>query len=361
MDTQTATGNVVAIDPHKRVHHAAVLDARGRVLASAAFTTTAEDHQRLVAWADGFGLVQSWAIEGTGGHGRHLARYLTDQGRAVRDVAPHLTARGRRRGGGKSDRIDAVAIGREALANPALPAAFKQQPGAGPDELREQLVVLNRARKSLVKIRVQLLTEAEPLLTELPPALRDQLPASRSVKARLRALPSVDAAADDPAATLRLELLWHHRTQLDALAERERDLLARLAALLERFGTTLPSMPGISVVSAAELLAEVGDIRRFTTAGFARYNGTAPIPASSAEHDGRPVRHRLNRGGNRKLNALLHRMAMTQLRTTEAAQQIHRDARTRGHTAKEAMRVLKRNLSNAVYRQMLRDERTRRP
>ena len=89
--------------------------------------------------------------------------------------------------------------------------------------------------------------------------------------------------------------------------------------------------------------------------GFARFNGTAPLPASSAEGDGQPVRHRLNRGGNRRVNAVLHRMAVTQLRCDERAQTIFNDARKHGHTKKEAMRVLKRQLSNVVYRRMMFD------
>jgi hypothetical protein len=89
--------------------------------------------------------------------------------------------------------------------------------------------------------------------------------------------------------------------------------------------------------------------------GFGRFNGTAPLPASSAEGDGEPARHRLNRGGNRRVNACLHRIAVTQLRCNPRARQIYDDSRRRGHTKKEAMRILKRHLSNVVYRQMTHD------
>ena len=100
---------------------------------------------------------------------------------------------------------------------------------------------------------------------------------------------------------------------------------------------------------------EVGDPRRFAgEGGFARFNGTAPLPASSAEGDNEPRRHRLNRGGNRRVNAILHRMAVTQLRCDERARAIFHNARRR-HTKKEAMRVLTRHLSDVVYRRMMRD------
>ena len=111
--------------------------------------------------------------------------------------------------------------------------------------------------------------------------------------------------------------------------------------------------------AAAEIITAVGDIDRFTEAGFARYNGTAPIPASSGEGAGQPIRHRLSRGGNRKLNAVIHRVAMIQLRYEPRARSLFDNARDRGHTRREAMRILKRHLSNVIYRTMLRDARNR--
>jgi transposase len=105
----------------------------------------------------------------------------------------------------------------------------------------------------------------------------------------------------------------------------------------------------------AEFLVEIGDPHRFTEGGFARFNGTAPLAASSGEGEDEPLRHRLNRGGNRRVNAVLHCMAVTQLRCDPRAQKIYADARARGHTKKEAMRTLKRNLSDIVHRRMMRD------
>ena len=124
---------------------------------------------------------------------------------------------------------------------------------------------------------------------------------------------------------------------------------------MRRSGSTLGELSGLSTRSVAELLVEVGDARRFTEAGFARFNGTAPLPASTAEGPGQPVRHRYNPGGDRRANAILHRMAVTQLRREPRAQRIYANARAGGHTKKEARRVLKRHLSNVVYRRMIRD------
>lgn len=112
-----------------------------------------------------------------------------------------------------------------------------------------------------------------------------------------------------------------------------------------------------------ELLVEVGDARRMTEGGFAKFNGTAPLPASSAEGENEPSRQRLNRGGNRRVNSVLHLMAITQLRCEPRARDLYEGARRRGHTKKEAMRILKRQLSNLVYRRMIADinERERLP
>jgi transposase len=152
-------------------------------------------------------------------------------------------------------------------------------------------------------------------------------------------------------------LLREHYDLVVGLDRREQVAVKELSRLVAEVGTTLVELAGISVRSAAELIVEVGDPARFTPGGFARFNGTAPLPASSAEGDDEPVRHRLNRGGNRPVNAVLDRMAVTQLRCEPRAQRIYADARRNSHTKKEAMRILKRHLSDVVHRRMMRDLR----
>jgi transposase len=160
----------------------------------------------------------------------------------------------------------------------------------------------------------------------------------------------------DPVTALRLRLLDDNAAAIFELDARERDASRELRHLTRRAGSTLHELCGIADRSDAELLVESGDPRRFAgEGGFARFNGTAPLPVSSAEGDDEPKRHRLNRGGNRHINAVLHRMAVTQLRCEPRAKQIYDNARRRGHTKNEAMRILKRQLSNVVYRQMIRD------
>jgi transposase len=124
-------------------------------------------------------------------------------------------------------------------------------------------------------------------------------------------------------------------------------------------GSTLTGLRGLADRSTAELIAEVGDPRRFTEGGFARFNGCAPLPCSSGEGGGQPVRHRFNPGGYRRVNAVLHHMAITQLRCEPRARELYDHARLRGHTNTEAMRVLKRRLSDVVYRRMIHDATAR--
>jgi transposase len=349
----------VGVDPHKKTLTATVLDSRGGTVATATFRVSGVGHRALEEWATGFGPVRRWGIEGASGLGRHTAMFLIERGHDVRDVCPTRTAeQSRKRRQGKSDALDSLRIARETQADPNLPRAFKRGPGdAGPDETTELLTLWHKQRRSLLKSRQHLLNEAESILIELPETIREMLPDTSAVRPRLRALAARDRSIDwDPATTLRLRLLDDHAAAIADLDVREREASCELHRLTDVAGSTLTTMRGIAARSAAELLVETGDPRRFAgEGGFARFNGTAPLPASSAEGDDEPQRHRLNRGGNRRVNAVIHRMAVTQLRCEPRARQIYDDARRRGHTKKEAMRVLKRHLSNVIYRHLIRD------
>jgi transposase len=349
----------VGIDPHKKTLTATVLDGRGGTVATASFKVSGVGHRALEQWSTGFGPVRRWGIESASGLGRHTAIFLIERGHDVRDVCPTRTAeQSRRRRQGKTDALDSLRIAREVQADPDLPRAFKRAPGdAGPDETHELLALWHKRRRSLLKSRVHLLNEAESILNELPEAIRETLPDTAEVRPRLRALAGRDRSIPwDPATALRLRLLDEHAVEIAELDAREHEASRELRRLVATAGSSLSELCGIAARSDAELLVECGDPRRFAgEGGFARFNGTAPLPASSAEGDDEPQRHRLNRGGNRKVNAVLHRMAVTQLRCEPRAQTIFDDARRRGHTKKEAMRVVKRHLSNIVYRRMIHD------
>jgi transposase len=349
----------VGVDPHKKTLTGTVLDGRGGTVATASFKVSGVGHRALLEWATSFGPVRRWGIENASGLGRHTAIFLIEHGHDVRDVCPTRTAeQSRKRRQGKTDALDSLRIAREVQADPDLPPAFKRAPGdAGPDETHELLSLWHNHRRSLLKSRQHLLNEADALLHDLPEEIRTDLPDDRTVRPRLKALAERDATVTwDPATALRLRPLDDHTAAIVELDAREREASRELGDLTRRAGSTLSELCGIADRSDAELLVEAGDPRRFAgEGGFARFNGTAPLPASSAEGDDEPKRHRLNRGGNRRINAVLHRMAVTQLRCEPRARQIYDDARHRGHSKKEAMRTLKRHLSNVVYRQMIRD------
>lgn len=349
-------GNVFGCDPHKRTVTATVLDERGGVLGTEVFATTRAGLAAMTRWALSFGAVDRWGIEGAAGPGSRTARFLSAAGHDVRDVCPNRTnLRRRARQHGKTDAADSVWIARETLAHPDLPAAFKRAGGdAGPDETREQIALWNRARRSLLASRQHLLNEAESLLAVLDDDIA--LPDCRDVRRRLRVLAGRDRSVDhDVVTALQLQLLDQLTADIFALDAREKTVTRELAALIDAAGSTLTTLTGLAERSVAELLAEVGDPRRFTEAGFASFNGTAPLAASSAEGTDQPRRHRLNRGGNRRVNAVLYRMAITQLRCDPRAQAVVANARQRGHNKREAIRILKRHLSNVVHRHMLND------
>ncbi len=355
--------NDVGIDPHKKTLTASVLDRRGGTVATETFKVSGVGHRALEDWATSFGDVRRWGVEGASSLGRHTAVFLIERGHDVRDVCPTRTAeQSRRRRQGKTDALDSVRIAREVQADAECPGRSSGRRGdVGPDETTELIALWHKARRSLLKSRQHLLNEAESILIELPEAIRVNLPDTPDVRPRLAALAERDRSVTwDPATALRLRLLDDHAAAVADLDTREKQATRELGKLTARAGSTLCELCGIAERSEAELLVEVGDPRRFAgEGGFARFNGTAPLPASSAEGNGQPVRHRLNRGGNRRVNAVLHRMAVTQLRCDERAQAIFNDARKRGHTKKEALRILKRQLSNVVYRRMMFDLKQR--
>ena len=356
--TPDHAGNVVGVDPHKRTLTATVADARGGILASAHFRVSGGGHRELEAWARQFGQIARWGIEGSASWGRHTAVFLIGRGHDVRDVCANRTPRSdRARQRGKSDTLDSERIAREVLAHPLLPKAFKRAgQEQGPDEHHQLLGLWHNRRRSILTSRQHLVNEAESLLCELPLELREQLPDTKAVKPRLAALARRNRRRRYGApAKLRLQLLDGYRAQIKALDLEEKQVIAQLEGLVDQSGSTLGELSGLSTRSVAELLVEVGDARRFTEGGFARFNGSAPLPASTAEGPGEPVRHRYNPGGNRRVNAILHRMAVTQLRHEPRAQRIYAGARANGHTKKEARRILKRHLSDVIYRRMIRD------
>ena len=258
---------------------------------------------------------------------------------------------------GKSDTLDSERIARETLAHSLLPQSVQAcGSDSGPDERHQLLALWHNRRRSILTSRQHLVGEAEHLLCELPLQMREELPSSKAVRPRLAALAGRNRRRRyDAPTTVRLRMLDVYRAQIAALDREEKEVVVQLRELVRSSGSTLGRAlrPGTRLSCRA-----TGRGRRSPAVHRGRVrtlHASAPLPASTAEGPGEPVRHRYNPGGNRRVNAILHRMAVTQLRCEPRAQAIYANARARGHTKKEARRVLKRHLSDVIYRRMTRD------
>lgn len=295
-------------------------------------------------------------IEGSGGLGRPLMLALTAAGYDVREVQANRTAdRRKRRRRAKTDIEDAEAIARETLSDPALPPAGKH---VAPSPAWETLVAVRDWRESLVQQRVRLLTEAEPVLVSLPLHLREQLPTTSRVLAALKRLTHLDHITSSLSASDRTKLDRLAATLIDitAISARIKDLDKQIPALLKNLGSTLTTIHGVGVVTAMTLLTEIGDPHRFTTEGqFARWCGIAPVALSSGEGDGPPRRHRLDLGGNRRVNSVLHIVHVTQARCHPPAQAYLARLADEKKPKRMARRSHKRQLANVIIRHMWTD------
>jgi len=331
---------VIGVDSHKRTHTVVAADGTGRKLGEKTVAATSAGHLELVRWASRYP-ERTWALEDC----RHLSRRLSNDllvaGERVVRVPPKLMAGARRsaREPGKSDPIDALAVARAALRE-ELPAAVLD----GPE--REVRLLVDH-REDLVAERTRAQNRLRWHLHELDPGTE---PAARSLDRAvvLAALETRLAEAPGTVARLARELvgrIGELTATIDAL-ERE---IARLVAGL---APSLLALVGCGSLTAAKLVGETAGIGRFrSAAAFARLNGTAPVPVWS----GNDVRHRLSRTGNRQLNVALHRIAITQLQREGPGRTYFEHRCACGDTKPEAIRALRRRISDEVYRRMRHD------
>jgi transposase len=334
----------IGVDPHKASHTAAALDEHGHLLGQQRITATLEGYQALRQWA-GQWEDRRWAVEGAHGIGRALAQRLVGDGEQVLDVPAKLAARVRVLSvghGRKSDPDDAVSVAVAARSVPRLRLV-------GGEDQAMVLQLLTKRRQHLVAARTQAINRLHRLLVDLVPG-----GAGRNLTAkRAAALLTGVIPVGQPAVT-RHELAADLIADIRQLEQRIAAIEARINTAVAQANTSLLELFGIGPVLAATFLGEVGDISRFPTKHhFAAHTGTAPLEASS----GQVVRHRLSRAGDRKLNHALYMMAMVQVRRPSAGQAYYRRKLAEGKSPKEALRCLKRRLSDAVYRCLVADRR----
>jgi transposase len=330
---------VVGIDVHKATHTAVAVDEVGRQLGCKTVPATDAGHRQLLAWA-----LQHWAktnlrfaVEDCRAVSTRLERALLGAGQTVVRVPPHLMARSRQsvRARGKSDPIDALAIARVVLREPHLPQAAHDGPS-------RDMKLLVDYRDNLVGSRTRLQNRLRWLLHELDPELVIPL---RQL-ASLRRLDRITAWLATQPATTTTRIAGELVADIRALTIRANALKRELAALTQTVVPQLLALPGCGPLTAAKLYGETANINRFRSrAAFAMHTGTAPIPASS----GNTIRHRLARGGNRQLNAALHRIALTQTGRPGPGQTFYQRRKANGDNNREALRALKRRLANTVY------------
>ena len=337
---------VVGVDPHKQSHTAVVVDELGRKQAQLTVRARRDGHRELIGWARDLAPAgRLWAVEDVRHVAGGLIRELLAAGESVVFVPPKLMA-GVRRGGrerGKSDPIDALAIARAALREDA------QLPPARLDEQVLEVRRLTDHRDDLVAERTRVINRLRWMVHDLAPELA---PAPRTLaggRGRAKLETGLRALPDSAGRRIALSQL----ARITALTAEAGQAETELAVLVRRLVPALLQVKGVAVITAAKILGEIGDIRRFRSlAAFARHNGTAPIPASSGNHDV----HRLNRAGNRQLNAALHRIALVQGRCHDGARALlARRGETAHETRKASLRVLKRHLSDVVYRALTAD------
>jgi transposase len=337
---------VVGIDAHKRTHTAVAIDEAGRKLGEKTTTsTTSEANLELLRWAERFGTNRRFAVEDCRHLSRRLEADLLTAGEILVRVPPKLMAHARdgARTYGKSDPIDALAVARAALREPDLPVARLDGPS-------RDLRLLVDHREDLVRERTSQVNRLRWHLHELDPAW-DPAPRSLVRFKQLDVVASHLAGIDGMVAFVAADLVRRIYEATTSIHELERRIAAHIRVLAPR----LLALPGVGFLTAAKIVAEVADVRRFRSKdAFARHNGTAPLPVWSANN----VRHRLSRTGNRQLNAAIHRIAITQMRIHDAAKAFLYRRIAMGNTKTEALRALKRRLSDVVFRTLLDDAAT---
>jgi transposase len=332
----------IGIDPHKASHTAAVLDAHEQLVSEVRVRADRSQRDRLLDFAAGFE-PRCWAVEGATGTGALLAQQLVAVGETVLDVPPVLSARVRLLDNARSDKTDA----HDARSAAVVALRHSKLRVVGLEDHSAVLRLLAKRHHDLVAHRTRAICRLHTLLCQLVAGgLPRNLSATRAA-AELRRIRPDDATGVERR-RLAVELLSEVRRADRDLVE----LKTRITASVTHAATTVTDVVGVGPIMAAYLIGYSGDIRRFPSAGhYARYNGTAPIEASSGPN----ARHRLNSRGNRQLNHALHIAAVTQVRNDTPGRAYYLRKQADGKTPKEAIRSLKRRISDAVYHQLLAD------
>ncbi len=335
---------MIGIDPHKATHTAVAIDDNERVLDEFKLRASATQAKRLCEWACGFAK-REWAIESANGLGYLVAQQLVASGETVFDVSPMLASRVRVMGSGRSqknDPNDARSVAIAALRSDRLAQVR-------PDDHDRVLRLLAKRHRDMARLRNKHCTRLHALLLEL------QAGGISSEITVAKANAVIDRVAIDDEVTRYRVLIARELvddiTRLDSALKASKK---RVGTAVTASGTTLVEIVGIGPICAAIIIGFTGDVSRFESKHhFATYNATAPIEASSGPN----TRHRLNPRGNRKLNHAIHIAAVSQLRHDTEGRAYYDRKLAEGKSSKEAIRALKRRISDRIYRHLINDAR----
>ena len=336
-------GVMIGTGPHKASHTAVAISGAEEPLGQLRVRASAAQAGRLLEWAAAWP-ERTWAVEGAGGLGHLLAQQLLPAGERVLDVQPELGARVRLLATGnvnKNDPNGARSVAVAALRSPAVREAR-------PDDHAAVLKVWPERRRDLAASRTQVVCRLHAVICELVPG---GVPKKVIAAHAARLLDSV--TPPDAVAAARWELAAALIEDLRRTGGQLRETRKKLDAAVRASGTSLTGVFGVGPVIAATVIGEVRDVSRFTSRDrFAAYNGTAPIEVAS----GKRKVNRLSRRGNRRVNHAIHMAAVTQVRQKHSEGRACYDKKlTEGKTHREALRSLKRQVSDAVFTRLRAD------
>jgi transposase len=337
----------IGVDSHKGSYTAVAIDPVGAEQSSLRVSNTPAGRGELVSWVKSLqprSSERQWGIEGSGTYGLPLAQQLSEAGDTVFEVPGLATSRERSGGLGvrrqKNDYSDAHAIARVALWDSArLPRVFPAGEG-------QQCKLLTEHRDNLVLQRTRVLNQlhAHTALMDGPALPGVSASRGRRMVTHLAAEP---CKGNDPLQVSRAHIIQQLAQLVLTYDDMIRQITDQLGLLANVAAPALVALRGAGALTAAKIIGEAGDVRRFATpARFASYAGVAPLEASSGDR----CRHRLSRRGNRQLNRAIHMIAVTQRRWDPRAKEYLERKLEEGKTRKEALRSLKRHLANVVFR-----------
>jgi len=334
---------IIGVDPHKATHTAVAIGDDEGELGTIKVRATRKQVPQLLAWAEPFAK-RTWAIESAAGLGYLLAQQLVDAGETVVDVPATLASRVRLLGSGRSDKNDpndARSVAVAALRAPALREVQAVDHG-------EVLRLLAKRNLDIGSHRTRVVCRLHAAMAGLTPGGMAKELNGSDADAFLELVTPMT-----PVEHVRLELARELLVDVRRLDVQLKESHARIRLAVTASKTTLTDIFGVGPILACALIGYTRDVRRFRNRDqFAAYNGTAPVEVSS----GGRVTHRLSRRGNRRLNHSIHMAAVTQIRHQHSEGRTFFDRKiAEGKTKKEALRALKRQVSNAVYRQLLID------